>query len=106
MENLKSKALHVGGLVEWQFEQRGGITVPFDMYNNLSLEEALEKKQSAKININNREFVANPAQRKARSADGLTEVELLRRELKGEHDGKAASALKPTHTRTNTTRLL
>ncbi|XP_028268993.1 protein mono-ADP-ribosyltransferase PARP14-like isoform X3 [Parambassis ranga] len=83
-ENLRSKALLLGGLVEWQFEHHGGVMVPFDMYNNLSLEEALEKKQSVKININNQAFIAEPAHKKARSADGRTKVQLLRREVKAD----------------------
>ena len=84
-ENLKSKALMLSGLVEWQFEDRSGTMVPFDIYTNLTLEEALEKKQqSVKIKINNQSFNAQVLFRKAVSATGRREVELLRKEMKGE----------------------
>lgn len=82
-ENLKSKALLLSGLVEWQFESRNGVMVPFDIYTNLTLEEALEKKeQSVKIKINNDTYHAKVTLRKAVSANGRKEVELLRKEVK------------------------
>uniref|UniRef100_A0A3B5AGM7 Poly [ADP-ribose] polymerase n=1 Tax=Stegastes partitus TaxID=144197 RepID=A0A3B5AGM7_9TELE len=81
-ENLKSKALLVSGLVEWQFQHRSGPMVPFDMNTNLKLEEALERKQTVKVQINNQTFTANPAKRQASS--GSKVVELLRREVKDE----------------------
>ncbi|XP_074495688.1 protein mono-ADP-ribosyltransferase PARP14-like [Sebastes fasciatus] len=82
-ENLKSKALLLSGLVEWQFEQRGGMMVPFDIYTNLTLEEALEKKQqSVRIKINNDKFDAQVTLRKAVSVNGRRQLELLRREMK------------------------
>lgn len=84
MENLKSKALLLSGLVEWQFQNHSGTMVSFDMYTNLKLEEALEKKQSVKIKINNETYIADVTLRKAASANGRKEVELLRKEMKGE----------------------
>uniref|UniRef100_A0A3P9H6F6 Poly [ADP-ribose] polymerase n=1 Tax=Oryzias latipes TaxID=8090 RepID=A0A3P9H6F6_ORYLA len=64
-EALRSKALLVSGLVEWQYQDQWGNMVPFDILTNLKLEEALEKKQQVKITINNRDFDADPDQRKA-----------------------------------------
>ncbi|XP_024120298.1 protein mono-ADP-ribosyltransferase PARP14 [Oryzias melastigma] len=79
-ESLKNKAILVSGLVEWQYQNPSGSTVPFDIYMNLKLEEALEKKQQVKIQINNRDFDADPEQRKA--SDGRNFIELLRKDLK------------------------
>ncbi|AWP07718.1 putative poly [Scophthalmus maximus] len=84
MENQKSMALMLTALVEWQFQHPAGIMVPFDMYTNLNLEEALKKKQSVKIKINNQTFTADVILRKAVSANGQKEVELLRKEVKGD----------------------
>ncbi|KAL7391183.1 hypothetical protein ABVT39_005598 [Epinephelus coioides] len=82
-ENLKSKALLLSGLVEWQFESRSGVMVPFDIYTNVTLEEALEKKEErVKIKINNETYHAKVTLRKAVSANGRKEVELLRKEVK------------------------
>lgn len=83
-EALKTKATLVSGLVEWQYRDQSGNMVPFDMYMNLRLEEALEKKQPVKIKINNRDFDADPEKRKAVLVNGMTNVELLRKNLKGE----------------------
>lgn len=82
-EILKNKALLLTALVEWQFQDHSGTMVPFDIYTNLTLEEALEKKQVVTVNILHKPFRANAVRRKAVSADGCTEVELLRKELKG-----------------------
>uniref|UniRef100_A0A3B3BT66 Poly [ADP-ribose] polymerase n=1 Tax=Oryzias melastigma TaxID=30732 RepID=A0A3B3BT66_ORYME len=81
----------VSGLVEWQYQNPSGSTVPFDIYMNLKLEEALEKKQQVKIQINNRDFDADPEQRKA--SDGRNFIELLRKDLKG--DGTSVSPENP-----------
>uniref|UniRef100_A0A3P9KXR3 Poly [ADP-ribose] polymerase n=1 Tax=Oryzias latipes TaxID=8090 RepID=A0A3P9KXR3_ORYLA len=81
-EALKTKATLVSGLVEWQYRDQKGNIVPFDMYMNLRLEEALEKKQPVKIKINNRDFDADPEKRKAVLVNGMTNVELLRKNLK------------------------
>uniref|UniRef100_H2MSK5 Poly [ADP-ribose] polymerase n=1 Tax=Oryzias latipes TaxID=8090 RepID=H2MSK5_ORYLA len=64
-EALRSKAILVSGLVEWQYQDQWGNMVPFDILTNLKLEEALEKKQQVKITINNIDFDADPDQRKA-----------------------------------------
>uniref|UniRef100_A0A3P9KXA8 Poly [ADP-ribose] polymerase n=1 Tax=Oryzias latipes TaxID=8090 RepID=A0A3P9KXA8_ORYLA len=79
-EALRSKAILVSGLVEWQYQDQWGNMVPFDILTNLKLEEALEKKQQVKITINNRDFDADPDQRKA--SDGRNCIELLRKDLK------------------------
>lgn len=82
-ENSKRQALLVSSLVEWQFIDRSGSMVPFDIYTNLKLEEALEKKQKVKIKINNETYTADPGLRKAVTAKRRN-VELLRKDLKGE----------------------
>ncbi|XP_068559360.1 protein mono-ADP-ribosyltransferase PARP14-like [Cebidichthys violaceus] len=82
-ENLKSRALLLSGLVEWQYQSQSGAMTPFDIYTNLDLEEALEKKQqTVKIKINNEKYFAEVMCRKAASANGRQEVELLRKEVK------------------------
>ncbi|XP_069576160.1 protein mono-ADP-ribosyltransferase PARP14-like [Brachyistius frenatus] len=81
-ENLKAKALLLSGLVEWQFQDQGGTMVPFDMYTNVHLEEALEKRRAVTIEINGRKFTTEPWLKKAVSANGHQQVELLRKELK------------------------
>ncbi|XP_038559138.1 protein mono-ADP-ribosyltransferase PARP14-like isoform X2 [Micropterus salmoides] len=82
-ETLRNKALLVSGLVEWQFQHDNKATVPFDIYTNLNLEEALEKKQSVKIKIDNENYNADAVLRKAVSEKGNKMVELLRKDLKG-----------------------
>uniref|UniRef100_I3IUL8 Poly [ADP-ribose] polymerase n=1 Tax=Oreochromis niloticus TaxID=8128 RepID=I3IUL8_ORENI len=82
-ENSKRQALLVSSLVEWQFPDRSGSMVAFDIYTNLKLEEALEKKQKVKIKINNEPYTADPGLRKAVSANRRN-LELLRKDLKGE----------------------
>ncbi|XP_071380642.1 protein mono-ADP-ribosyltransferase PARP14-like [Centroberyx affinis] len=82
-ENLKQKAILVSGLVEWQYlDQSSNAPVSFDMFTNCSLEEALEKRHSVKIKINNKDYAANVMLRKAVTARGDKEVELLRKNLK------------------------
>ncbi|XP_041855414.1 protein mono-ADP-ribosyltransferase PARP14-like isoform X2 [Melanotaenia boesemani] len=81
-ENEKSKAILVSGLVEWQFQSQRGAMVPFDIYINLKLEEALETKQSVKIKINGDMYTADPKLRTAVSTKGSKQVELLRKDLK------------------------
>ncbi|XP_030579266.1 protein mono-ADP-ribosyltransferase PARP14-like isoform X2 [Archocentrus centrarchus] len=85
-ENLKRQALFVSGLVEWQFQDRDGSMVTFDIFTNLKLEEALEKKQKVKIKINNEMHTADPQFKKAVSANrGKKNVELFRKELKDDN---------------------
>ncbi|MEQ2174804.1 hypothetical protein GOODEAATRI_011553 [Goodea atripinnis] len=83
-ENLKSKAILVSGLVEWKFQHRNGSVVAFDLFTNLQLEEALERKTTVKIKINNEEFSADPALKRAISANGKKQMELERKDLRGE----------------------
>ncbi|XP_029295286.1 protein mono-ADP-ribosyltransferase PARP14-like isoform X2 [Cottoperca gobio] len=81
-ENMKSKALMLSGLVEWQFEHKPGMMVPFDIYTNFNLEEALEnRQQTVMIKINNEKYRAEVMSRKAVSANGRKQVELLRKEI-------------------------
>ncbi|XP_054466481.1 protein mono-ADP-ribosyltransferase PARP14-like [Anoplopoma fimbria] len=82
-ENLKSKALLLSELVEWQYVGQNGAMVTFDIYTNLELEEALcNKQKSMKIRMNNEKYDAQVMSRKAVSANGRREVELLRKEVK------------------------
>ncbi|KAF3695309.1 Poly [ADP-ribose] polymerase 14 [Channa argus] len=81
-ENLKNKALYVKGLVEWQYLRSKGEMVPFDLYTNLQLEEALEKKRDVNIKINNKTYIANVMLKKAVRENGHKELELYRKELK------------------------
>ncbi|CAJ1069628.1 protein mono-ADP-ribosyltransferase PARP14-like isoform X2 [Xyrichtys novacula] len=80
-EALKSRALLVSSLVEWQFQHPNGSMVTFDILTNLKLEEALEKKENVKIKINNQTYSAEPKFKKAVSSTGKM-VELLRKDLK------------------------
>jgi len=83
-ENLKSRAVLLSGLVEWQHTDRAGAMAPFDMFTNLQLEEALEAQQgSLKVSILHQEFTAQVAARRAVSANGHLVVELHRKEIKG-----------------------
>lgn len=77
------KAMLVSELVEWQFQHNNGTMVPFDHLTNLSLEEALEKKQSVKIKINSQTYHADVMRRRAVSK-GRKEVELLRKDMKSQ----------------------
>uniref|UniRef100_A0A7N8X2T2 Poly [ADP-ribose] polymerase n=1 Tax=Mastacembelus armatus TaxID=205130 RepID=A0A7N8X2T2_9TELE len=77
-----SSALLLVGRVEWQFCHSSGVMFPFDMYANLQLEEALEKKQSVRIKINDEMYRADVMLRRAVSENRRNEVELLRKDLK------------------------
>lgn len=83
-EALMKKALEMSELVEWQFKDHNGSMVAFDMNTNLTLEEAFKTKQKAKIKINNDAYTADPEREKAVSANGRNDVELHRKDLKGE----------------------
>uniref|UniRef100_UPI0037E75BC7 protein mono-ADP-ribosyltransferase PARP14-like n=1 Tax=Semicossyphus pulcher TaxID=241346 RepID=UPI0037E75BC7 len=81
-EDLKKKAMLARSLVEWQFQHRNGTMVPFDIYTNLTLEEALGTKKSVKIKINNETYNVDVKYKKAVSTGGHRVVELLRKDLK------------------------
>lgn len=83
-ENERHNVQLVGRLVEWQFQDPTGMKVSFDPITNLSLEKALEKKQNVKIKIYNRTFCADVVQKIALSEDGSEQVELRRKDKKGE----------------------
>ncbi|XP_060895176.1 protein mono-ADP-ribosyltransferase PARP14-like [Labrus mixtus] len=84
-ENLRSKAKLVSSLVEWQFQHPNGNNVPFDIFTNLKLEEALEKKEKlVNIKINNENYKADVNFSRAVSANGHKMVELLRKDLKSD----------------------
>uniref|UniRef100_A0A3Q3GV61 Poly [ADP-ribose] polymerase n=1 Tax=Labrus bergylta TaxID=56723 RepID=A0A3Q3GV61_9LABR len=83
-ENLRSKAILASSLVEWQFQHPNGNNVSFDIFINLKLEEALEKKELVKIKINNENYNADVNYRKAISVNGHKMVELLRKDLKSD----------------------
>ncbi|XP_029915316.1 protein mono-ADP-ribosyltransferase PARP14-like isoform X2 [Myripristis murdjan] len=81
-ENMKRRAFLLSALVQWQYQDQQGVLQPFDIYTNCTLEEALEKKSPVKIKINNKEFTADLKRKKAVSAGGRTQVELIRKDLK------------------------
>ncbi|KAM7019145.1 protein mono-ADP-ribosyltransferase PARP14-like [Tautogolabrus adspersus] len=81
-ENLRRQATLVSSLVEWHFQHPNGNNVPFDIYTNLKLEEALEKQELVKIKISNEIYNADVKYKKAVSAHGNKMVELLRKDLK------------------------
>lgn len=83
-ESERCKVQLLGQLVEWQFQDPNGMKVSFDLFTNLSLEEALEKKQKVKIKIYNRTFHADVMQKIALSENGRDWVELHRKDKKGE----------------------
>lgn len=83
-ESKRRKVQLVAELVEWQFQDPNGMKVTFDPFTNLSLEEALEKKQKVKIKIYNRTFNADVTQKIALSENGFDQVELHRKDKKGE----------------------
>ncbi|TMS03766.1 Poly [ADP-ribose] polymerase 14 [Larimichthys crocea] len=83
-ENLRNKALLMSGLIEWQYQHHTGKMVAFDMYTNLTLEEALERKQNVKIKINNETYDVDVKLKKAESANGRKMLELLRKDLKND----------------------
>ncbi|KAF7661629.1 hypothetical protein LDENG_00257320 [Lucifuga dentata] len=79
-ENLKQKAMLLSKLVEWQYSRQGGSLQPFDIYTNLSLEEALKKGENVKIRIDNESYTTDLMLKKA--TRGSKQVELLRKDLK------------------------
>ncbi|CAN9512802.1 unnamed protein product [Ophioblennius macclurei] len=81
-ENKKTKALLTSELVKWRAQVPSGTMVDLDIFDNLSLEEALEAKKTVKIKILTAKFTANPYLRKAVSADKREEIELQRIVLK------------------------
>ncbi|XP_062272834.1 protein mono-ADP-ribosyltransferase PARP14-like isoform X3 [Scomber scombrus] len=82
-ENRSKKAVLMSRLVEWQFPHLNGTMMPFDIYTNLILEEALENKEKhVKIKIHNETYTADVKFKKAVSANGRKEVELLRKDLR------------------------
>lgn len=83
-ENQRKQAFLVSGLVEWNHQQIDGTMASFDIYTNLQLEEALGRKQNVKMKINNQPYTADVRLKNAVSANGRKQVELLRKDLKGE----------------------
>ncbi|KAM9744006.1 protein mono-ADP-ribosyltransferase PARP14-like isoform 2-T2 [Menidia menidia] len=81
-ENLRSKALLVSSLVEWQHLQPDGSMAAFDIYSNLKLEEALEKKDTVELRILREKYTADPNLKTAKSKKHT--IELLRRDLKAD----------------------
>ncbi|XP_074526876.1 protein mono-ADP-ribosyltransferase PARP14-like [Halichoeres trimaculatus] len=81
-EVLRGRALMVSSRVEWQFQDTDGSMVSFDLLTNLKLEEALEKGEPVKIQINNQTFSADVKLKRAVSVSGGKMLELLRKDLK------------------------
>ncbi|XP_029365480.1 protein mono-ADP-ribosyltransferase PARP14-like [Echeneis naucrates] len=81
-ENLKTKALMLRAMVQWQFQDPNGTMVDFDIDNNLKLEEALVKKDSVVIQIKGNKFKADVQRKRAFSVNGHQQLELIRKDLK------------------------
>ncbi|XP_045064197.1 protein mono-ADP-ribosyltransferase PARP15, partial [Coregonus clupeaformis] len=81
-ENRRQKAFLVSSLVEWQYQNHSGTMVPFDMFTNYNLEEAVTENSKVTIKINNEDYEANVLEMRAVKIRGRREVELLRKDLK------------------------
>lgn len=81
---MKNTALLMRGQVEWQYKHSDGSMVAFDMLTNLSLEEALVKKETVKVQINREKYTANVILKQAVSVNGQKHVELNRIDKKGQ----------------------
>ncbi|CAB1332829.1 unnamed protein product [Coregonus sp. 'balchen'] len=81
-ENRRQKAFLVSSLVEWQYQNHSGTMVPFDMFTNYNLEEAVTENSKVTIKINNEDYEANVLKMRAFKIRGRREVELLRKDLK------------------------
>ncbi|CAB1332823.1 unnamed protein product, partial [Coregonus sp. 'balchen'] len=80
-ENRRQKALLVHSLVEWQY-QDSGTMVPFDMFISYDLEEAVKDNSKVTIKINNEDYEANVAHKRAVNITDRREIELFRKDLK------------------------
>uniref|UniRef100_A0A673X7X1 Poly [ADP-ribose] polymerase n=1 Tax=Salmo trutta TaxID=8032 RepID=A0A673X7X1_SALTR len=81
-ENRRQAAFLVSSLVEWQYQNHSGTMVSFDMFTNYILEEAVKDNSKVIIKINNKDYEANVAHKRAVKIGGKREIELLRKDLK------------------------
>ncbi|XP_055792513.1 protein mono-ADP-ribosyltransferase PARP14-like [Salvelinus fontinalis] len=81
-ENRRQAAFLVSSLVEWQYKDHSGTMVSFDMFTNYILEEAVRDNSKVTIKINNDDYKANVAHKRAVKIGGRREIELLRKDLK------------------------
>uniref|UniRef100_A0A4W5P7J1 Poly [ADP-ribose] polymerase n=1 Tax=Hucho hucho TaxID=62062 RepID=A0A4W5P7J1_9TELE len=81
-ESRRREAFLVSSLVEWQYQDHSGTMVSFDMFTNYDLEEALRDNSKVTIQINNEDYEANVAHKRAVKIMGKIEFELLRKDLK------------------------
>ncbi|KAG9335533.1 hypothetical protein JZ751_004560 [Albula glossodonta] len=78
-ERRRRDAALVSSLVEWQYEHRGSFT-PFDIFTNLTLEEAFENKRSRiNVRINNAEYEADLVRKEAFLRDKWAQAVSLKR---------------------------
>ncbi|XP_076130779.1 protein mono-ADP-ribosyltransferase PARP14-like isoform X2 [Alosa pseudoharengus] len=90
-ETTRRDAFMISTLVEWQYLDRNNQLVPFDMYTNMTLEQAFQTKmQRVKIKIGRDEYEADLLGRVA-SKYGRNDIELKR------VDRKDASVSLPTN---------
>lgn len=82
-EYRRQAAFLVSSLVEWQYQDYSGTMVSFDMFTNYNLEEAVRDNSKVTIKINNKDYEANVAHKRAVKIGGKREIELLRKDLKG-----------------------
>eukprot|EP00063_Salmo_salar_P009128 XP_013983963.1 PREDICTED: poly [ADP-ribose] polymerase 14-like isoform X3 [Salmo salar] len=81
-EYRRQAAFLVSSLVEWQYQDYSGTMVSFDMFTNYNLEEAVRDNSKVTIKINNEDYEANVAHKRAAKIGGKREIELLRKDLK------------------------
>ncbi|CDQ59137.1 unnamed protein product [Oncorhynchus mykiss] len=81
-ENRRQAAFLVSSLVEWQYKDHSGTMVSFDMLTNYILEEAVIDNSKVTIKINNEDYEANVAHKRAVKFGSRRDIELLRKDLK------------------------
>uniref|UniRef100_A0A8C7V3U1 Poly [ADP-ribose] polymerase n=1 Tax=Oncorhynchus mykiss TaxID=8022 RepID=A0A8C7V3U1_ONCMY len=81
-ENRRQAAFLMSSLVEWQYKDHSGTMVSFDMLTNYILEEAVRDNSKVTIKINNEDYEANVAHKRAVKFGGRRDIELLRKDLK------------------------
>ncbi|KAL2094533.1 hypothetical protein ACEWY4_009252 [Coilia grayii] len=77
-ERARQEAYVISTLVEWQYQDHNNQLVSFDMYTNMTLEQAFqEKRRTVKIKIDRHEYEVNISSRIASRPGGI-DVELKR----------------------------
>ncbi|XP_041947801.1 protein mono-ADP-ribosyltransferase PARP14-like isoform X3 [Alosa sapidissima] len=76
-ETTRKEAFIISTLVEWQYLDRNNQLVPFDMYTNMTLEQAFQTKmQKVTINIGSHKYEADLVGKVA--SNGRNDIELKR----------------------------